>query len=55
MSNFKTTEVWSPCDDLKDLQTTNNYGVMILNTPIKIVCNPLVIANLWTQGRYVIS
>lgn len=51
MSNINNTEVWKPCDDLKSAK--KKYGVIVLNTPIKIACNPLLIENLWNKGMYV--
>lgn len=51
MSNSNNTEVWKPCDDLKSAK--RKYGVMVLNTPVKIACNPLLIENLWKKGMYV--
>lgn len=49
MNNFKSAEVWSPCEQLQQPNTLN-YGIMVLNTPITTVCNPLVIHSLWNQG-----
>lgn len=48
MNNIKNTEVWMPCNELKS--TKNRHGIMVLNTPLKIAGNPLLIENLWNKG-----
>lgn len=49
-SSLKVEE-WSPCDILINEEKNENYGIIILNTPINFSVNPNFILNLWNKGK----
>lgn len=44
------TEEWAPCDKLLGIANINNYGIIVLNTPITVHCKPSFLVDLWNRG-----